>query len=97
MPEMTWKRQEKTGIVGHWKSKIFNMHHVVVSIRSRKFIGAMSDTDLFATESDRFEADQVRYEEILTEEEKGQLENVHGATQGGTSNYFQDDESVSLG
>jgi len=93
MPQMTWRRQEKTETVGPWKAKIFDMLHVVVSIRSRKFPGAMSDEELFAAESDRFEADQGAYEDILTEEEKWQLENALDAAQGGTS----DDESVSLG
>lgn len=97
VPQLTWRRQEKTETVGPWKAKIFDMHHVVVSIRSRKFPGAMSDEELFAAESDRFEADQGAYEEILTEEEKRQLENVLGAAQGGTTDDFEDDESVSLG
>lgn len=97
VPQMTWRRQEKTETVGPWKAKIFDMHHVVVSIRSRKFPGAMSDEELFAGESDIFEADQGAYEEILTEEEKRQLENVLGAAQGGTTDDFEDDGSVSFG
>lgn len=97
VPQMTWRRQEKTETVGPWKAKIFDMHHVVVSIRSRKFPGAMSDEELFAGESDIFEADQGAYEEVLTEEEKRQLENVLGAAQGGTTDDFEDDGSVSFG
>ena len=73
------------------------MHHVVVNIRSQKITGAMSDEDLFWDKSDTFEADQGTYEEILTEEEKQQLENVLGAAQGGTIDDFEDEEYVALG
>eukprot|EP00252_Welwitschia_mirabilis_P015918 TRINITY_DN35316_c0_g1_i1.p1 TRINITY_DN35316_c0_g1~~TRINITY_DN35316_c0_g1_i1.p1 ORF type:complete len:691 (-),score=112.33 TRINITY_DN35316_c0_g1_i1:306-2378(-) len=76
VPQTNWRGREKTEQVGAWKAKIYDMHHVVVSIRSRKFPGAMSDEELFAAESDNFDVEHAGYEEILTEEEKRQLENV---------------------
>ena len=57
----------------------------------------MSDEELFAAQSDRFELDQGAYEKVLTEEEKQQLENVLSATHGGTTDDFEDDESMYFG
>ncbi|GKC66621.1 ankyrin repeat domain-containing protein 13C [Tanacetum coccineum] len=30
LPQMTWRRQEKTETVGGWKCKVYDMHNVVV-------------------------------------------------------------------
>ncbi|XP_047317693.1 ankyrin repeat domain-containing protein 13C-like [Impatiens glandulifera] len=38
-----WRRQEKTENVGEWKSKVYEVHNVVFSYRSRKIIGVDSD------------------------------------------------------
>ncbi|BAT77371.1 hypothetical protein LR48_Vigan01g335600 [Vigna angularis] len=38
-----WRRQEKTESVGEWKAKVYEMHNVVFSFRSRKVAGCESD------------------------------------------------------
>nr|GMD84657.1 ankyrin repeat domain-containing protein 13C-B [Ipomoea batatas] len=63
LPQMTWRRQEKTEMVGPWKAKVYDMHNVVVSIKSRRVPGAMTD-----------EAESEDLDEILTEDERKQLE-----------------------
>ncbi|KAE8660492.1 hypothetical protein F3Y22_tig00116951pilonHSYRG00265 [Hibiscus syriacus] len=40
LPQLTWRRQEKTEMVGAWKAKVYDMHNVVVSIKSRRVHGA---------------------------------------------------------
>ncbi|KAG4931945.1 Ankyrin repeat domain-containing protein 13B [Glycine soja] len=40
---MNWRRQEKTESVGEWKAKVYEMHNVVFSFRSRKVAGSESD------------------------------------------------------
>jgi len=39
-----WRRQEKTESVGEWKAKVYEMHNVVFSFRSRKVAGGESET-----------------------------------------------------
>ena len=38
-----WCRQEKTESVSEWKAKVYEIHHVVFSFRSRKVVGGDSD------------------------------------------------------
>jgi hypothetical protein len=75
--QTSWRRQEKTEMVGAWKAKVYDMHHVQVSVRSRRVPGAMTDEELFAVDSDRVdtEADED-YSNLLTTEEKEQLDNA---------------------
>lgn len=76
VPQLTWRRQEKTEMVGAWRAKMYEMHHVMVSVKSRRVPGAMTDEELFGTaEVDREDGDlEEDYTELLTEEEKKQLE-----------------------
>lgn len=97
VPQLTWRRQERTETVGPWKAKIYDMLHVVVSVRSRRFPGAMSDEELFGAESDRFETEPGVYDEILTEEERRQLENALNTTHYDTNDGLEDDGSVFFG
>ncbi|MCO5604109.1 hypothetical protein L7F22_058267 [Adiantum nelumboides] len=76
VPQLTWRWQEKTELVGLWKAKIFNMHHVHVSVRSRRVPGALTDEELFTAESEAQADLEDNYAELLTEEEKQQLENA---------------------
>eukprot|EP00249_Psilotum_nudum_P018095 c26636_g1_i1 orf=850-2967(+) len=73
---LTWRRQEKTEMVGPWKAKVYDLHHVTVSVKSRRVPGAMTDEELFGTSDvDREDCDlEEDYTELLTEEEKKQLE-----------------------
>ncbi|KAA3480610.1 ankyrin repeat domain-containing protein 13C-like isoform X2 [Gossypium australe] len=73
LPQLTWRRQEKTEMVGAWKAKVYDMHNVVVSIKSRRVPGAMTD-DEFLAASNGNEAESEELDEILTEDERRQLE-----------------------
>ncbi|KAI4342593.1 hypothetical protein MLD38_027202 [Melastoma candidum] len=73
LPQLTWRRQEKTEMVGPWKAKVYDMHNVVVSIRSRRVPGAMTDDEFFASSNEN-ETESEELDDILTEEEKRQLE-----------------------
>ncbi|XP_047313286.1 ankyrin repeat domain-containing protein 13C-like [Impatiens glandulifera] len=77
LPQLTWRRQEKTELVGVWKSKVYDMHNVVVSIKSRKVPGAMTDEEFFSSCSENeteSEEEERQLNDILTEEERKQLE-----------------------
>ncbi|KAJ6713796.1 putative ANKYRIN REPEAT DOMAIN [Salix viminalis] len=73
LPQLTWRRLEKTEMVGSWKAKVYDMHNVVVSIKSRKVPGAMSDDEFFSSCNDN-ETESEELNDILTEEERRQLE-----------------------
>uniref|UniRef100_A0A1D1YC78 Ankyrin repeat domain-containing protein 13B n=1 Tax=Anthurium amnicola TaxID=1678845 RepID=A0A1D1YC78_9ARAE len=73
LPQMTWRRQEKTEMVGPWKAKVYDMHHVVVSVKSRRVPGVMTN-DEFLSSSNENDTESEEYDDILTEEERKQLE-----------------------
>ncbi|KAJ9555484.1 hypothetical protein OSB04_010098 [Centaurea solstitialis] len=73
LPQMTWRRQEKTETVGTWKCKVYDMHNVVVSIKSRRVPGAMSDDEFFSSCNEN-ETESEELNDILTDEERKQLE-----------------------
>ncbi|KAI4346164.1 hypothetical protein L6164_013237 [Bauhinia variegata] len=75
LPQLTWRRQEKTEIVGAWKAKVYDMHNVVVSIKSRRVPGAMSDDEFFSSSNEN-ETESEELNEILTEDERRQLEDA---------------------
>ncbi|KAM1049671.1 hypothetical protein ACFX2I_031428 [Malus domestica] len=75
LPQMTWRRQEKTEMVGPWKAKVYDMHNVVVSMKSRRVPGAMTDDELFSTCNEN-ETESEEFNDILTEDERKQLENA---------------------
>lgn len=72
IPQTTWKRQEKTEMVGPWKAKVYDMHNVLVSIKSRRVPGAMTDDELFNSSNENETESEI--DDILTEEERKQLE-----------------------
>lgn len=73
LPQLTWRRQDKTEMVGQWKAKVYDMHNVVVSIKSRKVPGAMTDDEFFSSCNEN-EAESEELDDILTEDERRQLE-----------------------
>lgn len=75
VPQMTWRRLEKTEFVGNWKAKVYDMNNVVVSIKSRHVPGAKSDEELFA-DSTGNNTDSEDLNDILTDEERKQLEDA---------------------
>lgn len=75
VPHLNWRRQERTEVVGPWKSKVFDMLHVMVSVKSRRVPGAMTDEELFATNDERVPGNDD-YDDVLTPEEKLQLDSA---------------------
>ncbi|KAJ0967362.1 hypothetical protein J5N97_024279 [Dioscorea zingiberensis] len=75
LPQLTWRRQEKTEMVGPWKAKVYDMHHVVVSVKSRRVPGAVMDDEFFSPSNEN-DTESEDYDDILTEEERKQLENA---------------------
>lgn len=73
LPQLTWRRQEKAETVGTWKAKVYDMHHVVVSVKSRRVPGAMTDDEFFSSSNEN-DIESEEYEDILTEDERRQLE-----------------------
>lgn len=74
-PQLTWRRQERTEMVGRWKAKLYDMHHVTVSVKSRRVPGAMTDEELFGhAEIEREDGEVEDLSDLLTDEEKQQLE-----------------------
>ncbi|KAJ8639087.1 hypothetical protein MRB53_015781 [Persea americana] len=73
LPQLTWRRQEKTEMVGPWKAKVYDMHHVTVSVKSRRVPGAITDDELFSSSNDN-DTENEDFEDLLTEDEKSQLE-----------------------
>nr|GEW64923.1 hypothetical protein [Tanacetum cinerariifolium] len=85
---LNWRRQERSEVVGPWKSKVFDMLHVMVSVKSRRVPGAMTDEELFATNEERA-VGQDGYDDVLTAEEKIQLDS---ALRMGNSDALCEDE-----
>uniref|UniRef100_A0A803N5P5 Ankyrin repeat domain-containing protein n=1 Tax=Chenopodium quinoa TaxID=63459 RepID=A0A803N5P5_CHEQI len=50
VPQVNWRRQERSEMVGNWKGKVYDMLHVMVSVKSRRVPGAMTDEELFAAD-----------------------------------------------
>ncbi|KAH7691552.1 Ankyrin repeat domain-containing protein 13 [Dioscorea alata] len=90
---LNWRRQERTEMVGNWKAKVYDMLHVMVSVKSRRVPGAMTDEELFAAEHDEHVANGGEHEEelddVLTAEERMQLDS---ALRMGNSEGFDEDE-----
>ncbi|XP_074320662.1 uncharacterized protein LOC141657361 [Silene latifolia] len=77
--QLNWRRQERSEMVGNWKAKVYDMLHVMVSVKSRRVPGAMTDEELFATDNDDKLANGVEqddFDEILTPEERKQLDSA---------------------
>ncbi|KAL5197506.1 hypothetical protein ABZP36_001018 [Zizania latifolia] len=73
LPQLTWRRQERTEAVGPWKAKVYDMQHVMVSVKSRRVPGAMTDEEFFTACNDN-DTESEGFDDVLTEEEKKQLE-----------------------
>jgi ankyrin repeat domain-containing protein 13 len=75
-----WRRQERTETVGHWKAKVYDMVNVLVTVKSRRVPGAMTDEELFAMDGEekkgRGSELDAELDEVLTAEERKQLDSV---------------------
>lgn len=76
IPHLNWRRQERTEMVGSWKAKVYDMLHVMVSVKSRRVPGAMTDEELFSVNEDESGAENDDYEDVLTAEEQKQLDSA---------------------
>ncbi|KAH0449724.1 hypothetical protein IEQ34_020416 [Dendrobium chrysotoxum] len=86
---LNWRRQERTEMVGNWKAKVYDMLHVMVSVKSRRVPGAMTDEELFSADNDERVANNDELDDVLTAEERNQLDS---ALRMGSSEGFDDDE-----
>lgn len=92
VPHLNWRRQERTEMVGSWKGKVYDMLHVMVSVKSRRVPGAMTDEELFSVNDDERIAnggEHDDYDDVLTAEEKLQLDS---ALRMGNSDSLCEDE-----
>ncbi|KAL2325324.1 hypothetical protein Fmac_024382 [Flemingia macrophylla] len=92
VPHLNWRRQEKTEMVGNWKAKVYDMLNVMVSVKSRRVPGAMTDEELFAVEDGDSVANGDNnddYDDVLTTEERMQLDS---ALRMGNSDGISQDE-----
>lgn len=79
VPHLNWRRQERTEMVGNWKAKVYDMLHVMVSVKSRRVPGAMTDEELFAVDDEERlvnGAENEDFDDVLTAEERKQLDSA---------------------
>ncbi|KAJ6820078.1 ankyrin repeat domain-containing protein 13C-like [Iris pallida] len=106
VPHLNWRRQERTEMVGNWKGKVYDMLHVMVSVKSRRVPGAMTDEELFAIDNEERMANggdhNEELDDVLTVEERKQLDSAlrmgdsEGAVEeemSGVSDYLDSTES----
>ncbi|XP_058770582.1 uncharacterized protein LOC131644174 isoform X2 [Vicia villosa] len=82
VPNLNWRRQEKTEIVGDWKARVYDMLNVMVSVKSRRVPGALNDEEAFANGEG--------YDDVLTAEERIQLDSA--LRMGNSDGVCQDEE-----
>ncbi|CAF2036030.1 BnaA09g03520D [Brassica napus] len=77
VPQANWRRQERTESVGSWKAKVYDMMHVMVSVKSRSVPGAVSDEEMFAVDGVAANGgENDGFEDVLTSEERKQLDSA---------------------
>ncbi|CAM0942909.1 unnamed protein product [Alopecurus aequalis] len=80
VPHVNWRRQERTEAVGQWKAKVYDMLNVLVTVKSRRVPGAMTDEELFAMEGEEKNGRSTELEseldDVLTAEERKQLDSA---------------------
>ncbi|CAK9177046.1 unnamed protein product [Ilex paraguariensis] len=93
VPHLNWRRQERTEMVGTWKAKVYDMLHVMVSVKSRRVPGAMTDEELFSVNDDERIVNGGEHNEdgdILTPEERMQLDSA--LCMGNSHGFCEDEE-----
>ncbi|CAK9174360.1 unnamed protein product [Ilex paraguariensis] len=93
LPHLNWRRQERTEMVGPWKAKVYDMLHVMVSVKSRRVPGAMTDEELFSVNDDERivnGGEQDEYDDVLTSEERMQLDSAF--RMGNSDGHCEDEE-----
>ncbi|GMI84498.1 hypothetical protein like AT3G04470 [Hibiscus trionum] len=93
VPNLNWRRQERSEMVGNWKAKVHDMLHVTVSVKSRRVPGAMTDEELFSVDGEERMAnggENDDYDDVLTAEERMQLDSA--LRMGNSDGLCDDDE-----
>ncbi|CAI8601942.1 unnamed protein product [Vicia faba] len=70
VPQVTWRRKERKESVGPWKSKVYDMQNVVLTIKSKKVPGAQPQAPKLPPK----EKQNEKLEDMLTDDERKQLE-----------------------
>ncbi|KAK9146178.1 hypothetical protein Sjap_006081 [Stephania japonica] len=93
VPQMNWRRNERSEMVGKWKAKVYDLHNVVFSVRSRQVLKSNNNmtthADIEADIEAEAEVTVEEYEELLSEDERRQLEmafEVEGGNESGSEN-----------
>ncbi|KAG9446615.1 hypothetical protein H6P81_012743 [Aristolochia fimbriata] len=98
VPHLNWRRQERTEMVGSWKAKVYDMLHVMVSVKSRRVPGAMTDEELFGGEDEDRTVNGVdheeEYDDVLTAEERMQLDSA--LRMGNSDGFVEEEENGTL-
>ncbi|XP_059317619.1 uncharacterized protein LOC132068149 [Lycium ferocissimum] len=90
VPHLNWRRQERSEMVGTWKAKVYDMLHVMVSVKSRRVPGAITDEELFTVNDDeKVMNGGDDYDDALTAEERIQLDS---ALRGNSDGPGEDEE-----
>ncbi|XP_055811360.1 uncharacterized protein LOC129881058 [Solanum dulcamara] len=78
VPHLNWRRQERSEMVGTWKAKVYDMLNVMVSVKSRRVPGAITDEELFTVNDDEkvVNGGDDDYDDALTAEERMQLDSA---------------------
>ncbi|CAA2982200.1 ankyrin repeat domain-containing 13A [Olea europaea subsp. europaea] len=93
VPHLNWRRQERTEMVGAWKARVYDMLHVMVSVKSRRVPGAMTDEELFSGKDDDRIANGGEhdvYDDVLTADERMQLDSA--LRKGNSDDLVEDEE-----
>ncbi|KAJ1432384.1 Ankyrin repeat [Sesbania bispinosa] len=87
VPQLTWRRKERKEMVGPWKTKVYDMQNVVLSVKSKRVPGAPAEAKITPKQSEK-EGEKI--EDILTEEERKQLEvAVNSTEENGHTNHVR--------
>lgn len=72
VPQITWRRKERKESVGPWKSKVYDMQNVVLTIKSKRVPGAQPAQS--QAKLPPKEKQNEKLEDMLTDDERKQLE-----------------------
>ncbi|KAJ1692415.1 hypothetical protein LUZ63_009113 [Rhynchospora breviuscula] len=111
VPHLNWRRMERSETVGNWKAKVYEMLHVMVTVKSRRVPGAMTDEELFNMENEERLGHgnggtdlDAELDGVLTPEERRQLDSAlkmgnqegeHAELENGTENNNTESSSGS--
>ncbi|KAK7279120.1 hypothetical protein RJT34_24165 [Clitoria ternatea] len=76
VPQLTWGKKERKEMLGAWKTKVYDMQNVVVSMKSKRLPGPPTPPLVEANKvtSSKEGNNEGKIEDILTDDERKQLE-----------------------